>query len=383
MSTKTTNYNLIKPEYTDTPDITAMNVNWDTIDTKLKEASESRTTLENHITNKSNPHEVTAEQIGAVTKEYVDEAVASGGSVKTVNNIEPDENGNIQLTVEVPSFSVSGTTLIIGSISLPKPLIAYAVYSADDNSLSFYKTADTITEGSIYRGKTATAVFPDIENNAFEEFNGSIMPYPVWSMYSGQFNRFMNSIIFVDEGISPTSTAKWFSDIRKCTNIIGLNKLNTSNVTDMSEMFAGLNEITSIDISEWDTSNVTNMSNMFGYCEHLTSVGDISNWDTSNVTDMSRMFSVCDDLTFIGDISNWDTGSVTNMSMMFGGCTNLPSVGDISNWDTSNVTDMSRMFLSCINLTADCSRWNVDNVTNHTDFTPNGVNGVIAPVWKN
>ena len=80
MSTKTTNYNLIKPEYTDTPDITAMNVNWDTIDTKLKEASESRTTLENHITNKSNPHEVTAEQIGAVTKEYVDEAIASNVS---------------------------------------------------------------------------------------------------------------------------------------------------------------------------------------------------------------------------------------------------------------------------------------------------------------
>lgn len=118
MSTKTTNYNLIKPEYTDTPDITAMNVNWDTIDTKLKEASESRTTLENHITNKSNPHGVTAEQIGAVTKEYVDEAVASGGSVKTVNNIEPDENGNVEViidNIEIPVFSVVGTTLVISN----------------------------------------------------------------------------------------------------------------------------------------------------------------------------------------------------------------------------------------------------------------------------
>ena len=113
MSTKTTNYNLIKPEYTDTPDITAMNVNWDTIDIKLKEASESRTTLENHITNKSNPHEVTAEQIGAVTKNYVDEAIASSGSVKTVNGLEPDENGNIEVGIQVPIFSVSGTTLII------------------------------------------------------------------------------------------------------------------------------------------------------------------------------------------------------------------------------------------------------------------------------
>lgn len=41
MSTQTTNYNLIKPEYTDTPDLTSMNPNWDIIDTKLKEAMES------------------------------------------------------------------------------------------------------------------------------------------------------------------------------------------------------------------------------------------------------------------------------------------------------------------------------------------------------
>ena len=41
MSTQTTNYNLIKPELTDTPDITAMNVNWDTIDEKLGELDAS------------------------------------------------------------------------------------------------------------------------------------------------------------------------------------------------------------------------------------------------------------------------------------------------------------------------------------------------------
>ena len=38
MSTTTTNYRLIKPELTDVADITAMNGNWDTLDSKLKEA---------------------------------------------------------------------------------------------------------------------------------------------------------------------------------------------------------------------------------------------------------------------------------------------------------------------------------------------------------
>ena len=54
----------------------------------------------------------------AVNKKYVDEAVASGGSVKTVNGLEPDENGNIEVTidnVEIPVFSVVGTTLVISN----------------------------------------------------------------------------------------------------------------------------------------------------------------------------------------------------------------------------------------------------------------------------
>ena len=41
MSTTTTNYGLVKPELTDAADITAMNANWDKIDSELKNSSES------------------------------------------------------------------------------------------------------------------------------------------------------------------------------------------------------------------------------------------------------------------------------------------------------------------------------------------------------
>ena len=40
MSTKTTNYSLVKPDLTDSADITAMNGNWDTIDTELKKKAD-------------------------------------------------------------------------------------------------------------------------------------------------------------------------------------------------------------------------------------------------------------------------------------------------------------------------------------------------------
>ena len=51
--------------------------------------------------------------------------------------------------------------------------------------------------------------------------------------------------------------------------------------------------MTSIDLSVLDTSEVTNMSNMFSACISLTSL-DVSNFDTSKVIDMSDMFRRAD-----------------------------------------------------------------------------------------
>ncbi len=45
--------------------------------------------------------------------------------------------------------------------------------------------------------------------------------------------------------------------------------------------------------------------------------GKIEYWNTSEVTDMSEMF--CHANTFNQDISKWDTSSVTNMRHMFCG----------------------------------------------------------------
>ena len=167
----------------------------------------------------------------------------------------------------------------------------------------------------------------------------------------------------------PTSTYKWFSFKQSgatessvyLTEISGIKNLNTSSVTNMSEMFSYSMRLESLDVSGFNTAKVTDMSGMFGMCASLTSL-DVSNFNTKNVTNMSAMFAYCSALTSL-DVSNFNTANVTNMSTMFAYCRSLMSL-NVSGFNTTNVTDMTGMFANCIVLTSlDVSGFNTTLVT--------------------
>ena len=92
---------------------------------------------------------------------------------------------------------------------------------------------------------------------------------------------------------------------------LDITNLDTSQITNMSELFYGIKMIQNLDLSKWDVSNVKNMKDMFSNSNFN---GDISNWDVSNVEDMRGMFS---NSKFNGDISNWDVSNVEDMEGMF------------------------------------------------------------------
>ena len=160
----------------------------------------------------------------------------------------------------------------------------------------------------------------------------------------------------------PAGSAYFFAYYINCTEITGLENLDTSNVTAMNQLFYKDRSVEELNVGSWDVSNVTSLYSTFCYCESLTDL-DISSWDVGNVTTMRYIFAYCYDLQML-DLNEWNTEKVTFLNSAFNGNSSLTAVY-VSNWNTARVTDMSYMFNGCTSLvTADVSNWNTDEVTN-------------------
>ncbi|HIW75726.1 MULTISPECIES: BspA family leucine-rich repeat surface protein [Gordonibacter] len=158
--------------------------------------------------------------------------------------------------------------------------------------------------------------------------------------------------------------------------------LDTSQVVDMSNMFAHCFKLATVNLSGFDTSNVTDMHGMFDSCSPLANL-DLSGFDTSSVKNMSMMFNFCVSLSTL-DVTHFDTSSVTNMSYMFQGC--KFTALNLSNFNTSNVTNMSYLFNSCSNLATIYAGagWNTDGVSSSSSMfgTCRVLKGVAGTTWS-
>ena len=168
---------------------------------------------------------------------------------------------------------------------------------------------------------------------------------PTWLVNKNNVTKVVFDPAFANA--RPTNCYAWFNGCENLTNIEGIEYLNTSQVTDMHNMFYNCYHLQTTDFSGFDTRKVKDMSYMFYNCDSLKSL-DISNFNTSEVTDMRGMFDSCIGLTSL-DLSHLNTSKVSVMASMFQSCINLLSV-NLSGWDTRNVKSMTGMFKRCHSL---------------------------------
>ena len=133
-------------------------------------------------------------------------------------------------------------------------------------------------------------------------------------------------------------------------DIVDLNIIDTSKITDMSYVFCNGSiqwqlDGRNIDISDWNVSNVTDFHNCFeGY---LIFDCDLSKWDVSKCYCFRAMFMNCLDFTGKG-LENWDMKSATDISHMFQECKKLDI--DLSKWDLQNCRNYKYVFTGKCNL---------------------------------
>ncbi len=253
-----------------------------------------------------------------------------------------------------------GIRLVRQSASAPETINRMRSDSFDED------TDDTDTlqvfHSGVLRKDVASITFLDTVTDApedswdiSEDGDGSVLAWvtgeaPAYDLY-----------IAGEGGVrAPENCYGLFATYVNITSITFGTAFDTSEVTDMTYMFAYCEKLTDLDVHSFDTSHVTNMMGMFDECLELSNL-DVSSFDTSLVTDMSYMFSSCNSLTALG-LRNFDTSHVTNMASMFSTCFSLRDL-DISSFDTSLVTDMSCMFTGLCLTDLDVSNFDTSSVT--------------------
>lgn len=237
-----------------------------------------------------------------------------GKKLEIVPNLQEESIDEIYMRSETPPLSEGFTEGTYGSATLYVPRGTKEVYEKAATWENFWTieeydvkdNSSNRTDYAEYDSETGTLTFkygnkPEGDNvfetiydmTAYKKKYGNGFISPWYDLHSE-----LKTIVF-DESYSevlPTNTSLWFAGLDKLTTIKGIEYLNTSEVTDMRDMFWACSNLYQIDLRNFDTRNVTNMSGMFADCSALTAIYVGENWSTEKVSSGSSLFSGCNQL---------------------------------------------------------------------------------------
>lgn len=333
----------------------------------------------------------------SIALELEDVELASAGTLDMWITLAPcdQRNKNIRITVT----DENGNTIVKDLKGMNMKSGNYYDYP---NRLSEHVEFCQLPKGTEFNAAVLAAAGEDAENIHKVTFKTGQVVTNTTAGYDITYNSATNEVVVstnAEEFKLNANSEQMFYNFYYTTEIAGLEKLNTAEVTNFSHFFDNCNMLSNLDLSSFDTSSATGMLNTFCNCSALTSL-DISNFDVSKVTNMNNLFTGCSNLESLNlgafnaesvqyinamfancpklesiDLSGMNTTRVNTMKSVFYNCSSLKSL-DLSGLDTSNVTDINKCFNGCTNLAhLNLTGWDLDKVMNSTNiFKDLGIN---------
>lgn len=170
-----------------------------------------------------------------------------------------------------------------------------------------------------------------------------------WGVKEWQSDSPWQSIKIVDflTKVRPARMRAWFAGCKNLTELLHIDRLDTSAVTDMQFMFHDCSSLEYVDVFGFDTSQVERMNAMFHGCAALQGI-NVGGFDTSKVISMASMFDGCSALVVL-DVGRFKTDKVQSFDFMFNDCSSLRRL-DVSGFRTPHVESFKSMFCNCSSL---------------------------------
>lgn len=153
------------------------------------------------------------------------------------------------------------------------------------------------------------------------------------------------------------------------TDISELKYADTSQVIEMSRLFAGCQYLTVEKLKEaigdWDVSSLQLITWAFTNAS-VTDLSFLEKWRTPNLVSLDGAFYAMQSLTSAHGLEHWDVSNVTSLKEIFDVDILLSDISALASWDVSKVQTMQGAFVSCYALAdlTPLASWNVSSLTN-------------------
>lgn len=189
-----------------------------------------------------------------------------------------------------------------------------------------------------------TIVYSDIANigwiSLIKKFTNSVITVDTSSpgyLFSYFPNLTIPKMTFAKQLLNLSSFFR-YSKLKQIDFTIFAEDIDTSEVANMTYMFASCYDLENLNLSNFNTSKTTRMTNMFDNCLKLKSLNLGANFNTTKVNNMSFMFNACPKLEAIPKLN---ASGITTISSFCTGSTELVDLGGLENLGQAYSTTQS------------------------------------------